>query len=611
MRFLMTPRTKARAVFLSALALLCLCGVAVYLSFVDFRESEHWVSHTQEVRAVLGDLEATVNAASRARMRYLISGDLSELAAYRAASRRVQTQMLTLQQLTRDNSVQIENCKRFETITNSRLQAWEELIVEKQQGASIEIPVVVQQNLDFATQGAAVAEQIRAEEVRLLQERVQVAYRRFDLTRGVVVTSFALALILLYVHYRWMTAELEARGQAEQGARMAYAHEMALRQEEERFRLFIAAVQDYAIFLLDTQGCISSWNPGAQRLKGYTTEEILGRHFSCFYPVEDVEAGKPQRELEIAARDGRIEDEGWRVRKTGSRFWANVIITALRDDQGKLIGFAKITRDFTERMLAQEALRERNLELVSSEKALRNLSAHLLRTQDEERKRIGRDLHDSLGQYLAALKLSLELLKLNLDGNQNDATVTEIDKCIQLAEESIREMRTISYLLYPPMLEEVGLKSAIRWYIEGFSQRSQIVTTFDCDPHFGRLSSDAELALFRILQEGLTNVHRHSGSKTANIRLFTADGRATLEVQDQGNGFRSNKRGEEWLRSAGVGLRGMAERMRQFGGDLQVSSTENGTVVTARIPLDTPDSELIESAKISEHGTSRVERNPV
>ena len=194
----------------------------------------------------------------------------------------------------------------------------------------------------------------------------------------------------------------------------ALEKELALRDSEAKFRLLVEAAQDYAIFMLDPDGKISSWNLGASRIKGYKAEEIIGQHFSRFYPDEDVRNGKPQWELIIAAKEGRFEDEGWRIRKDGSRFWANVIISAVRDQSGELIGFAKVTRDFSERMRAQNALQEEVAErrqaerqLSKSEKSLRQLSLHLLRTQDEERRRIGRDLHDSLGQYLAVLKMKL------------------------------------------------------------------------------------------------------------------------------------------------------------------------------------------------------------
>lgn len=375
---------------------------------------------------------------------------------------------------------------------------------------------------------------------------------------------------------------------------------IALRHSEERFRRLVDAVQDYAIFMLDVQGYVSSWNTGAERIKGYGVSEIIGKHFSQFYPEEDVRSGKPQRELEIAAREGRLEDEGWRVRKDGSLFWANVVITALRDDSGKLVGFGKVTRDLTEKIRIHEALKKEIVEkteaqkkVYDSEQALRQLSLRLLQTQDDERRRIGRDLHDSVGQYLVALKMRVDSLKSMAERNHREDT-SQLAECAQLAEEAIKEVRTISYLLYPPMLEELGLKSAIPWYLEGFTKRSGIKTTFEVSPEFGRIPGDLELALFRVLQESLTNVHRHSGSTTATVRLQSGNRCAILQVIDQGKGTQSKNcgdRAQDWLGAFGVGLRGMNERMRQLGGSLEISSTREGTSVTATIPIPETESE--------------------
>ena len=371
------------------------------------------------------------------------------------------------------------------------------------------------------------------------------------------------------------------------------------RRREERFRLFVEAVQDYAIFMLDPQGNVSTWNTGAERIKGYKASDIIGENFSKFYPEGDVRSGKPAMELEVASREGRFEDEGWRVRKDGSRFWANVIITAVRDEHNHLIGFGKVTRDITDRMLAQQALDhanqvlktevfERKLaeqKLAESEQSLRLLSLHLLRTQDEERKRIGRDLHDSLGQVLTVMKMNLEGIA-PLAGERRE----QIVKCIKLADDCIREVRTISYLLYPPMLEELGLRSAVPWYLDGFAARSGIRTTFEVSSDFDRLPRETELALFRVLQEGLTNVHRHARSPVAHVRLSSDDGTAVLRIKDEGRGIpRSILNGSEkgHLPPTGVGLRGMDERMRQLGGRLEVSSDEQGTTVEAIVPAGT------------------------
>jgi signal transduction histidine kinase len=175
----------------------------------------------------------------------------------------------------------------------------------------------------------------------------------------------------------------------------------------------------------------------------------------------------------------------------------------------------------------------------------------------------------------------------SLIGPEQDEMAREFSQCIRLMEDSIREVRTVSYLLYPPMLEEMGLKSAIPWYLDGFSNRSGIKTTFEVQSEFGRLPRESELALFRVLQEGLTNVHRHSGSQTARVRLFVQDGMAVLEIEDNGKGIHPELLEEfchEWMGGLGIGVRGMNERMRQLGGRLELASNGDGTTVTAKVP---------------------------
>jgi len=377
----------------------------------------------------------------------------------------------------------------------------------------------------------------------------------------------------------------------------ALEKELQWRSHEERFRRFVEAVQDYAIFMLDTKGDVSTWNPGAERMKGYKPSEIIGKHFSVFYPEQDIQSGKPAMELEVATREGRFEDEGWRLRKDGSRFWANVVITAVRGQDGELLGFGKVTRDSTERMEAQRALDRANQELrreivdrklaeqklAESERSLRSLSLHLLRSQDEERRRIGRDLHDSLGQILTAIKMNLQ----SLSPGRSDGD--RIARCVSLADNCIKEIRTMSYLLYPPMLEELGLCSAVPWYLDGFAARSGIRVNLEVSDKFGRLPRDAELALFRVLQEALTNVHRHSGSQIAHVKLLTEDGWYILEVRDEGRGLpdkiASGSAAGNHL-SSGVGLRGMDERIRQLRGRLDLTSTQSGTILRASVPVE-------------------------
>jgi PAS domain S-box-containing protein len=245
--------------------------------------------------------------------------------------------------------------------------------------------------------------------------------------------------------------------------------EIARRERQEKFRRDIESVQDYAIYLLDIEGYVVTWNSGGQRIKGYSADEIIGQHFSAFYPPDARVAGQPELALATAAQQGRFEEEGWRLRKDGNRFWANVVITPSRDGNGQLTGFIKITRDTTTRALRDQALTQANEDLrrevaarvsaerrlQASEESLRRLSAHLFRTQEDERRSLGRDLHDNVGQYLAALKMNLETLA----GGPVPVAECEsqIRECVNMAERSIHEVRTMSYLLYPPDARRNGL----------------------------------------------------------------------------------------------------------------------------------------------------------
>ena len=241
------------------------------------------------------------------------------------------------------------------------------------------------------------------------------------------------------------------------------------------------------------------------------------------------------------------------------------------------------TKERLEREVAERKEAERKL--LASERSLRELSSHLLRLQDEERRRLGRELHDSVGQYLAVLKMGLDSLKGDMEASGPGAD-RRIQECVGLAEESIKEVRTISYLLYPPMLEEMGLRTAIPWYLEGFGKRSGIKTTLETPSESIRLPRDVEVAVFRVLQESLTNVHRHSQSPSAHVRMEIEDGVIVLEIQDRGRGLPKDVLEEagETSRTLGVGLRGMRERMRQLGGQLEISSSPQGTTVRARVP---------------------------
>src|SRR5215470_13280589 len=214
----MTPRTRAGRLFLFAITLLVFSGIASYVSFYYFRASERWVTHTQEVRASVGDFEATINHAARARFNYLLSGDESELSQFRQALTKVSAQLDRLKRLTQDNPVQVKNCENLRAVIEQRLQIWNQTIKEHEQNRSIDLRTLVRQNLALSSQTSAAAEQIRAEENQLLEERTSVAHSRFVIATAVVIASFTMALLMLAAHYRLLIAELAAREQAEHSA---------------------------------------------------------------------------------------------------------------------------------------------------------------------------------------------------------------------------------------------------------------------------------------------------------------------------------------------------------------------------------------------------------
>jgi signal transduction histidine kinase len=222
--------------------------------------------------------------------------------------------------------------------------------------------------------------------------------------------------------------------------------------------------------------------------------------------------------------------------------------------------------------------------------ALRVLSSRLMRIQDEERRRIARELHDSLGQYLAAAKINLDVLATE---KQNGNAIYLRD-AKQLIDRAISDTRTLSHLLNPPLLDEAGFGSAARWFVEGFGSRSKIATTLDMPPNLSRLPSEIEIALFRILQESLTNVHRHSGTKKVEVRLTLSESSVSLVVEDHGKGMSRDvlARFAESGTNVGVGLAGMRERAKELGGTLEVHSGKKGTRlhVVIPIPLETGES---------------------
>jgi signal transduction histidine kinase len=227
---------------------------------------------------------------------------------------------------------------------------------------------------------------------------------------------------------------------------------------------------------------------------------------------------------------------------------------------------------------------QRTAQLDTANGNLRELSARLLQLQDDERRRIARELHDSVGQTLAALAMNLSAVRLDFE--RMAKTVNALADSENLVRDMSSEVRTISHLLHPPLLDEAGLQSALRWYVDGFALRSKIDVDLDLPDDFDRLPRESETAIFRVVQECLTNIHRHSESPIARIRLRQRDDEVVVEIADKGKGIPPElKQDLASNGTPGVGIRGMRERIRQLGGTLEINSNDSGTVVTVHLPV--------------------------
>ena len=231
----------------------------------------------------------------------------------------------------------------------------------------------------------------------------------------------------------------------------------------------------------------------------------------------------------------------------------------------------------------EERINERTRDRDKANQDLRHLTARLLQLQDDERRRFARELHDSVGQMLAALAMNLSAARNDIDRLvKTAATLSDSESLVQ---EMSKEVRTISYLLHPPLLDESGLPPALRWYVQGFAERSKIEVDLQIPDDFGRLPREWETAIFRVLQECLTNIHRHSGSPIAKIRMTRSSGGVRVEIEDTGKGIPREKQFEMVTTGTpGVGIGGMRERLRQLGGKLEINSNGSGTVIAAWLP---------------------------
>ena len=433
----MSPRKKAQVAFASAVMLLFLSGLATYFTISRLLESEKWVIHTLEVRATLGDIDSAFVRAGRARSAFVISGSDDFLREFEASVPEIPGKFQQLRELIQDNPKQQELCSRLEDVTNRRVALLHESVELKKQAPQNQQGQadLDRRGIPLASEMTVVTQQMRAEEQRLFQLRGIATHRLFIVAVVTLAIAFILALELLAVHYRLLSAELTAREDAEGTARQ-------------------------------------------------------------------------------------------------------------------------------------------------SEESLRRLTGRLLQLQDAERRKFSRELHDSLGQYLTGVKMNLEMF-----GSQRKESL--LAEAIQLLDQSIAETRTISHLLHPPLLDEAGLSSAAKWYVEGFAQRSGIEVNVTLPDEVRHLPKPVALGLFRVLQESLTNIHRHSNSTKAEVAVELLPDHVALTVRDYGKGIApvllENFRASGT--NSGVGLAGMRERIRELGGQLTIRTCAPGTLMSVSLPL--------------------------
>jgi PAS domain S-box-containing protein len=383
-----------------------------------------------------------------------------------------------------------------------------------------------------------------------------------------------------------------------------------LRSSEERLGTMIESLVDYAVIGLDSDGIIENWNRGAKIIFGYSPEEVCGKSFDMLFTQEDVSSGIPEAEVRKAAREGKAPDERWHVRKDGGRFYASGVTISINVD-GQLTGFAKILSDLTEKQRHAEELQQahdelerrveaRTRELAEANKALIqemqerevaerqrvDLLRRLVSSQEMERRRIARDLHDQLGQRLTALRLKIASLKVACEDHEDIAE--RVERLQEISERLDAEVSFLAWELRPSALDDLGLVDSIGAFVQEWSRHYDIPADFHVSgPSRFRLDREVETHLYRITQEALNNIAKHAEATEVTVLLERRGSSLILIIEDNGIGFDADNTVTPAESGKGLGLLGMTERASIAGGEVEIESTQgSGTTIYVRVPFN-------------------------
>jgi PAS domain S-box-containing protein len=546
----LTVRGVAWAAFGVAVALLVGCSVFVFRAANRLSSSEAAVGHTREVETLLEDIAGEVFRASNAAQNFVLTGDKELLAGYDTAVARIPGDL----EHPRLDSLQAD--------IQSELSLIAGFIQSHRKGtSSIDADAqMARTTAEIQDHIEAELQKIREEQTQLLSARQAASRENYRHTLILIAVSLLIALALLAAQMLLLNYSYSQYRKTEYGAR----------QSREIVNAFFSS-STVGFGILDSQLRYTRVNDVLPRMAALEPEDLLGKSVPEVFGLRGsrtetvlrdvLRTGAPLLDREISAE---------LPRKPGQvRHWL-VNYFPIPGEGGGLTQIGVIAVDVTARRNAEEALRK--------------LSGRLLGIQDQERRRIARELHDSLGQYLAGLKIAIDLLGNSPSSEKNKELLAE---CRDILEKSITETRTLSHLLHPPLLDEAGFSSAASWFVSGFSQRSGIPVSLDLPPDMPRLSEAVEIALFRVLQESLTNVHRHSQAASAEIKVENDAEQITIEVMDHGHGMPDRvlqQLNGDGIK-LGVGLAGMRERVHELGGNFEVTSDHGGTVIRASVPL--------------------------